>query len=199
MKVQSDQPRHAVHDMRRDGASCTKIQRSTLPPDPHYSMRGQRDKKGSTGGANASGARKDETIPRGHAFMRHTSLKRLEKTACKTEASEEKFRLCAAAKRKRGMDIHKITRMLYTPYATVCDWLLRLHNGCLKRLSNKRRRGRKSKVGWKARRAMIRWLRNSPLRYGYASGTWQLRIILDMLRKKFGIECRGAQLVLHTG
>ena len=46
------------------------------------------------------------------------------------------------------MDIHKIARMPYTPYATVCDWLLRLHKGRLKRLS-KRRRGRKSKVGWK--------------------------------------------------
>ena len=131
-------------------------------------MRRRRDKKGKAGG-KAWRARKGETIPRGHAFMPQTSLKRLEETAYKTGAGEEKFRLCTAAKRKRGMDIHKIARMLYAPYATRCDWLLRLHKGRLKRLSNIRRRGRKSKAGWKARRAMIGWLRNSPLRYGYAS------------------------------
>ena len=44
------------------------------------------------------------------------------------------------------MDIQKIARTLYTPYATVCDWLLRLHKGRLRRLSNKKRRGRKSKM-----------------------------------------------------
>lgn len=100
MKEQSDQPRHAVHDMPRDGASCIKTQRSTLHPDPCYSMRRQRNKKGRTEGANANGARKDETIPRGHAIMPNTSLKRLEETAYKTGAGEEKLRLCVAAKRK---------------------------------------------------------------------------------------------------
>ena len=92
------------------------------------------------------------------------------------------------------MDIQKIARTLYTPYATVCDWLLRLHKGRLRRLSNKRRRGRKSKTEWKVRRAMMGRLRNSPLRYGHASGTWQLRMMQDMLRKKFGIECGGRNL-----
>ena len=41
---------------------------------------------------------------------------------------------------------------------------------------------------------MIGWPKNSPLRYGYASGTWQLRMILDMLRNIFGIGCGGRNL-----
>ena len=157
-------------------------------------MRKQRGKK------KRAKARKDEVVPRGRLFMPGVRLIELLAALVATNDDTETLKLQAAIQRRKGKDIRKIARDQGKGYSTVWNRLFRMHTGGLERVKNKPRGGSKSKINHAVPKAIRKWLGNSPTRYGYEAGGWQLVMIQDMMYKTFGKKCsdRTLRYVLHN-
>ena len=136
--------------------------------------------------ASESGQKKLKT---GYLFMPNVSKKRLVRMCAKEKNKLAKIRLLACILRKRGRSIRKICEELVMPYSTVRDWLVRMQDWGLKARFNRTRGGRKSKMPKSFSRTVRAWLGNKPEKYGFESGSWQLNLILEMIRRTFGLDC----------
>ena len=126
----------------------------------------------------------------GYRFMPNVSKKKLIRASAKERNQLAKFRLLTCIRRKGGHSIRKICKELAMPYSTVRDWLVRMQERGLKGRFNRRHRGRKSKLPRSIFRTVRKWLNREPKEYGFESGSWQLNLILEMIRREFGIDCR---------
>ena len=48
----------------------------------------------------------------------------------------------------------------------------------------------RKKLDAAARKAIVKWADNSPTKYGFATGTWQLDMISAMLERELNIKCK---------
>ena len=53
---------------------------------------------------------------------------------------------------------------------------------------NRVRHGRKSRLPKSFLRTVRLWLKNRPKKYGSESGSWQLNLVLEMIRRRFGTD-----------
>ena len=130
----------------------------------------------------------------GTAFMPGVSEKRLEKAARKENDKCAKFRLLACLDRKKGHSIRKISRDLKTAYSTIRDWLLRMRDRGLKGRLNARPRGRRAGLPLQFIRTVRRRLKRSPKKCGFETGSWQMDMVTEMIRKEFGVTVRARTL-----
>ena len=130
----------------------------------------------------------------GTAFMPGVSEKRLEKAARKENDKCAKFRLLACLDRKKGHSIRKISRDLKTAYSTIRDWLLRMRDRGLKGRLNARPRGRRAGLPLQIIRTVRRRLKRSPKKCGFETGSWQMDMVTEMIRKEFGVTVRARTL-----
>ena len=145
-------------------------------------------KKCGKGGSAAGPAERAATrLESGAAFMPDVSLKKMEKAAQKEKNPCAKLRLLACLGRKKGRSIRGISGDLKTAYSTVRDWLMRMRNRGLKGRFNARPKGRRGKLSSRILRTIGRRLKGSPQRYGFEAGSWQLSMIIEMIRRDFGI------------
>ena len=126
----------------------------------------------------------------GCRFMPNVSMKRLTRTIENESDPRAKLRLLACRERKKGHSIRKIARYLGIAYSTARDWLVRIRDRGLKGRFNRKRKGRSSKLPRSLLKAVRKWLRRQPKEYGFESGSWQLNLILEMIRREFGIDCK---------
>ena len=75
-------------------------------------------------------------------------------------------------------------------YSAVRDWLVRMHAGNLGRRFDRKRTGRKRMLTGAVLAYIKRWLNGSPQRYEFEAGSWQINMVLEMVRKRLGISCR---------
>ncbi len=122
--------------------------------------------------------------------MPNVSTRKLTKTIEGGKDPTAKFRLLACRFRKKGYSIRKICRELGTAYSTVRDWLVRMSKRGLKGRFNRRRMSRSSKLPRHLFRTVRKWLLREPNEYGFESGSWQLNMILEMIKREFGIGCK---------
>ncbi len=153
----------------------------------------QRDKK------KRARARRDEVVPRGNLVMPGVSTAALKAALFATKDDAEKLKLQAAIQGRRGEDIREIARGRGKPYPTVRHRPRRMREGGLARVKDLPRGGSIGKIGPRVRGVMLTWLVDSPTSYGYELGSWQLVVILDMLRRTFNIGRgdRNLQLILN--
>ena len=121
-------------------------------------------------------------------------LKRLEKMIGKERDGTERSRLQAAKMRKEGMSIRGIAGGLCKPYSTVRDWLVRMHRKGPRGRYNKRRGRRKRILDNQILRKLKGWLAEGPAAHGFKSSDWHLDMILELLKRKAGVECSGRTL-----
>ena len=131
-----------------------------------------------------------KALKSGHRFMPNVSTRKLIKAIEGERNPTAKFRLLACRFRKNGYSIRKICRELGMPYSTVRDWLVRMSKRGLKGRFNRRRMGRSGKLPRSLLRTVRKWLLREPNEYGFESGSWQLNMILEMIKRKFGIGCK---------
>ena len=122
--------------------------------------------------------------------MPNVSTRKLTKTIEGGKDPTAKFRLLACRFRKKGYSIRKICRELGTAYSTVRDWLVRMSKRGLKGRFNRRRMSRSSKLPRHLFRTVRKWLLREPNEYGFESDSWQLNMILEMIKREFGIGCK---------
>ncbi len=130
----------------------------------------------------------------GTAFMPGVSEKRLEKAARREKDKCAKFRLLACLGRKEGHSIRRISRDLKTAYSTIRDWLLRMRDRGLKGGFNARPKGRRAKLPLQIIRTVRRWLKRNPKKCGFETGSWQMDMVTEMIRKEFGVTVRARTL-----
>ena len=131
-----------------------------------------------------------KTLESGHRFMPNVSTGKLTKAVEGGRNPTAKFRLLACRSRKNGYSIRKICRELGMPYSTVHDCLVRMGKRGLKGRFNRRRMGRSGKLPRSLIRTVRKWLLREPNGYGFESGSWQLNMILEMIKREFGIGCK---------
>ena len=122
--------------------------------------------------------------------MPNVSMKRLTRTIENESDPRAKLRLLACRERKKGHSIRKIAKYLGIAYSTARDWLVRIRDRGLKGRFNRKRKGRSSKLPRSLLKAVRKWLRRQPKEYGFESGSWQLHLILEMIRREFGMDCK---------
>ena len=126
--------------------------------------------------------------------MPGVSEKRLEKAARKEKDRSAKFRLLACLARKRGHSIRRISRDLKTAYSTVRDWLMRMRGRGLKGRYNARPKRRRAKIPLQILRTVRRWLKRSPTKFGFKTGSWQMDMVIEMIRKEFDVTLKARTL-----
>ncbi len=130
----------------------------------------------------------------GTAFMPGISEKRLEKAARREKDKCAKFRLLACLGRKKGHSIRRISKDLKTAYLTIRDWLLRMRDRGLKGRFNARPKGRRAKLPLQIIRTVRRWLKRNPKKCGFETGSWQMDMVTEMIRKEFDVTVRARTL-----
>ena len=100
----------------------------------------------------------------------------------------------ACLDRKKGHSIRRISRDLKTAYSTIRDWLLRMRDRGLKGRFNARPKGRRAGLPLRIIRTVRRWLKRSPKKCGFETGSWQMDMVTEMIRKEFGVTVRARTL-----
>ena len=126
--------------------------------------------------------------------MPGASEKRLEKAARREKDKCAKFRLLACLGRKKGHSIRRISRDLKTAYSTIRDWLLRMRDRGLKGRFNARPKGRRARLPLQIIRTVRSWLKRSPKKCDFETGSWQMDMVAEMIRKEFGVTVRARTL-----
>ena len=99
-------------------------------------------------------------------------------------------RLLACRHRKRGRSIRRICRMMVRPYSTVRDWLWRMQERGLRGRYDRKRGRRKCRMSKPAFESVRRWLKRKTEEFGFESGSWQLNLAHDVIRRELGIDCK---------
>ncbi len=126
--------------------------------------------------------------------MPGVSEKRLEKAARRGKDKCAKFRLLACLGRKEGHSIRRISRDLKTAYSTIRDWLLRMRDRGLNGRFSARPKGRRAGLPLQIIRTVRRWLKRSPKKCDFETGSWQMDMVTEMIRKEFGVAVRARTL-----
>ena len=141
-------------------------------------------------GKNRGAGASKGCLPCGRAFMPRVSPKRLARIWQEESAGKTKQMLEACRRRKEGRSIRGMAREMGLAYSTVRDWLVRMHAGNLGRRFDRRRTGRKRMLTGAVLAHIKRWLNGNPQRYEFEAGSWQINMVLEMVRKRLGISCR---------
>ena len=124
--------------------------------------------------------------------MPNVSRKRLLQSIRKEKNTVAGERLRACLHRKDGCSIRRICKIMVRPYSTMRDWLWRMQEGGIRCRHDKERGRRECKIPKKVFRAVRRWVKKEPSDFKFESGSWQLNLLLEMIRERFGLECNAA-------
>ena len=95
---------------------------------------------------------------------------------------------------EEGPSIRRISRDLKTAYSIIRDWLLRMRDRGLKGRFNARPKGRRARLPLQIIRTVRRWLKRNPKKCGFETGSWQMDMVTEMIRKEFGVTVRARTL-----
>ena len=126
--------------------------------------------------------------------MPNMSRKRLLRSIREEKDPVARERLRACLHRKDGCSIRHICKIMVRPYSTMRDWLWRMQEGGIRCRHDKERGRRGCKIPKKVFRAVKRWVKKEPSDFKFESGSWQLNLLLEMIRKHFGLECNARTL-----
>ena len=126
--------------------------------------------------------------------MPNVSRKRLLRSIRKEKDPVARDRMLACLHRKDGLSIRRICKIMVRPYSTMRDWLWRMQNGDIRCRHDRRRGRRKCKIPAEVFKAVRRWVKKESTDFKFESGSWQLNLLLEMIRERFGLECNARTL-----
>ena len=137
---------------------------------------------------------KEKTLESGSRFLPNVRRTKLLRSICEEKDPVARDRLVACLHRKDGCSIRGICKIMVRPYSTMRDWLWRMRDGGLRRRHDRRRGRPKCKIPKEVFRAVRRWVKKAPKDFEFESGSWQLSLLLEMIRERFGLECNARTL-----
>ena len=137
---------------------------------------------------------KEKTLGTGSGFLPNVGKKRLRESIREEKDPVARDRTLACIHRKDGCSIRRICKIMVRPYSTMRDWLWRMRDGGLRRRHDRRRGRRNCKIPKEVFGAVRRWVKKEPSDFKFESGSWQLNLLLEMIRERFGLECNARTL-----
>ena len=129
---------------------------------------------------------KEKTLESGSRFLPSVSRKQLVRSIREEKDPVARDRMLACLHRKEGWSIRRICKIMVRPYSTMRDWLWRMQEGGIRCRHDKERGRRKCKIPKEVFRAVRRWVKKEPSDFKFESGSWQLNLLLEMIRERFG-------------
>ncbi len=137
---------------------------------------------------------KEKTLGSDSGLMPNVCRKRLLRSIRGGKDPVARDKLLTCLHRKDRCSIRNICKIMVWPHSMIQDWLLRMQDGGLHSRHDKKRGRRKCKIPAKVFKAVRRWARKAPKDFGFESGSWQMNLLLEMIRKHFVLECNGRTL-----
>lgn len=105
------------------------------------------------------------------------------------------LRLYAVYQVALGQPSRKLEELYQTSFKQITNWVHRFEQEGIEGLRDKPGRGRKSLLAADQTRALSNLLlTESPVEHGYNSETWTGPMLIDWIKKEFGIEYKKAQI-----
>ena len=147
------------------------------------------EKRPPKAGRRSEKSTKEKTLGSGSGFMPNVDKKRLLRSIREEKDPVARDRMLACIHRKDGCSIRDICKIMVRPYSTMRDWLWRMQDGGIRCRHDKEQGRPKRKIPKEVFRAVRRWVKKEPKDFEFESGSWQLNLLLEMIRERFGLEC----------
>ena len=123
-------------------------------------------------------------------FIINYTIEQMEEMLQSKEDFKVAIRLMTSILVAKGFSLHEIQKVIYTKTpANYIHWAIRFNEEGLKGLSDREGRGRKSKLSEADFKELKDILVNkTPGQFGYNSHTWNVEIITDLIKQKYGIS-----------
>jgi len=117
----------------------------------------------------------------------------------KDEKFSQGVRLYAVYQISKGKDAKEIQDMYSTSHKSICNWVHRYNAEGIEGLKDRPRSGRPSLLTDSQKSELDQLIQGSPLEHGYPTATWTGALVADLIKKRFGVEYKTAQIynILH--
>ena len=118
----------------------------------------------------------------------------------KDEKFSQGVRLHAVYQIALGKDAKDLQEVYSTSHKSLYNWVHRYNAEGIDGLKDYPRSGRPPRLNKSQRLELDEMLHTSPLDYGYNTATWTGALVIDVVKKKFGVEYKKAQIynILHS-
>jgi transposase len=118
----------------------------------------------------------------------------------KDEKFSQGVRLYAVYQVSKGKDVKEIQGMYSASHKSICNWVHRYNAEGIEGLKDRPRFGRPSLLTASQKSELDQLIQNNPLEHGYPTATWTGALVADLVKKKFGVEYKKAQIynILHS-
>jgi len=111
-----------------------------------------------------------------------------------------KYLYCAQAHVSKGKSVKEVQDSYSTSHKSVCNWVHRYNAEGIDGLKDRPRCGRPPSLDESQKSELDQLIQGSPLEHGYPTATWTGALVGDLIKKRFGVEYKKAQVynILHS-
>jgi transposase len=104
-------------------------------------------------------------------------------------------RLMALIQIKKGMSSRKLEELYFKSHSRFCVWVKNFNEFGIEGLKNKNKSGRKSQLSDEQKKNLLFVLQNNrPDGFGFNAATWNGPLLIEYIRKTYGIVYKKAQI-----
>ncbi len=113
----------------------------------------------------------------------------------KDEKFQQGIRLYACYQVSLGKRPKELEEIYETSFKSICNWVNRLNKGGVQALVDKEKPGRSNRLSEESLKELKKVLiEKSPEIFGYNSATWTGPLVIEYIKKTFGVEYKKAQI-----
>jgi transposase len=112
----------------------------------------------------------------------------------KDEKFSQGVRLHAVYQIALGKDAKDLQEVYSTSHKSICNWVHRYNAEGLEGLKDRPRSGRPPRLDKGQLSELDTIIQKNPLEYGYNTATWTGALVIDIVKKIFGVEYKKAQI-----
>jgi transposase len=118
----------------------------------------------------------------------------------KDEKFSQGVRLYAVYQISKGKDAQEIQDLYSASHKSICNWVHRYNAEGVEGLKDRPRSGRPPLLNDSQKSELDQLIQGSPLEHGYPTATWTGALVADLIKKRFGVEYKKAQVynILHS-
>jgi transposase len=118
----------------------------------------------------------------------------------KDDKFSQGVRLYAVYQIAKGKDAKALEDLYSSSHKSICNWVHRYNAEGIEGLKDRPRSGRKPFLDPHQKAELEIVLQTNPLEYGYHTATWTGILVMDYVKKRFGVVYKKAQIynIIHT-
>ena len=118
----------------------------------------------------------------------------------KDEKFSQGIRLYAVYQIAKGKNTKELQELYSTSHKSICNWVHRYNAEGIEGLKDRPRSGRTPLLSAVQESELGQIIQRNPQEYGYNTSTWTGAVIIDFVKKRFGVEYKKSQIynILHS-